>query len=125
MTENTWQDDKPQDKPVRSKKVATADIKDDEPQFFRVRQTHPAHNKRVVFRSVSESRAKAFVENRFPRGSEVYLESPNGDFSHYEAERAGDKGQDIENWQSFDPASWVAPEEAVAPGQDSWADKEG
>lgn len=101
--------------------VDTTDV----PQFHKVRLTHPNHNRKVVFRSVSESRARDFVEKRFPRGSEVYVESPDGVTTHYEAERTGERGQDAEKWQPFDPTQWYAPEEAVPPGQDAWADKEG
>jgi hypothetical protein len=113
-------------KPVRSAKVPTA-TKDSEeaPQFYKVVLTHPSHNKKVVFRSVSQSRAKAFVENHFPRGSEAHLVTPSGDTLHYERERVGEKGQDVETWQPFNPDDWSAPEESVVPGQDSWADKEG
>jgi len=120
----TWEDTPTKTTKARGKVMAT-ETKEDSPQFYRVRQTHPTHNRRVVFRSVSESRAKDFVANRFPRGSEVYLENPDGSTHHYEAERAGDKGQDVDKWQPFNPEDWVVPAEAVVPGQDAWADKEG
>lgn len=97
----------------------------DELQFFKVRLSHPHANKRTVFRSVSETRARAFVVNRFPRGSEAYLEKPDGTFESYEAERAGERGQDADQWADFDPATYQPPEEAVAPGQSAWADVEG
>lgn len=115
-----------QDNPRSKRQAKVATVTDEEtPQFYKVRQTHPNLNRRVVFRSVSGERARRFVESRFPRGSEVYLESPDGTTQHYEAERVGEKGQDIDRWQPFDPDSWTAPEEAIPPGQDAWADKEG
>lgn len=99
--------------------------KPEAPQFYRVHLTHPVHHKRVVFRSVSEKRARDWLIRRYPRGSEAYLAKPDGTFEHYEAERTGDKGQDAELWADFDPESWVAPEMAPPPGDDAWADKEG
>jgi hypothetical protein len=96
-----------------------------EPQFFKVRLSHPVANKRVVFRSVSEKRARQFVQNRYPRGSEAYLETPDGKFESHEFERAGDNGTDADAWATFDPEAYRPPEEAVAPGQSAWADVEG
>jgi len=95
------------------------------PEFYKVRLTHPNHHRRTVFRSVSESRARAFMEKRFPRGSEAYLESPDGTTHHYEAERTGPQGTDAEQWAPFDPDTWIPVAEAPPPGQDEWADKEG
>lgn len=97
----------------------------DRPQFWRVRLTHPTHNRRTVFRSVSEKRARNWLEGHFPRGTEAYLESPQGLTFHYEHERAGEKGADAEKWAEFDPETWVPTEQQVPPGQDAWADKEG
>jgi len=105
--------------------TVTEDVKNDAPQFHKVVLTHPSHNGKVIFRSVSESRAKAVIENRFPRGSEAHLVYPDGTAMHYEAERAGEKGQDADKWAPFDPNSWRAPEEAVVPGDNAWADREG
>lgn len=104
---------------------SVTDTKSDEPQFFKVRLSHPSSNKRIVFRSVSEKRARTWVQNRFPRGSEAYLEKPDGTFESFEAERAGENGTDADQWADFDPATWQPPEEAVAPGQSAWADVEG
>lgn len=95
------------------------------PQFWRVRLTHHTHNKRTVFRSVSENRARAWLIGHFPRGSEAYLESPLGLTYHYEHERAGERGVDVAQWAEFDPETWVPVEQQVPPGQDAWADKEG
>jgi len=95
------------------------------PEFFLVKMTHPQNHGRVVFRSVSEKRAKTWVENHYPRGSEAYLETPAGKTFHYEAERAGEQGADVDSWSAFDPESWVSPAQSAPPGQDEWADKEG
>ena len=102
-----------------------ADVAEEAPQFYKVVLSHPNHNGKVVFRSVSEKRARAFIENRFPRGSEAHLVMPDGSTHHYEAERSGEKGQDTDRWAPFNPEDWRAPEEAVVPGQDAWSDKEG
>jgi hypothetical protein len=94
-------------------------------QWYSVLLSHPQLMKRRVFRSVSKSRAEQFIVRRYPRGSEAYLEYPDGTTHHFEHERTGEKGADIERWQPFDPESWVPPEQTVAPGQDAWADQEG
>jgi hypothetical protein len=95
------------------------------PQFHLVKLTHPNHHGRIVFRSISEARAKRFVQDRYPRGSEAYLEHPDGTAEHYEAERTGEFGMDAEPWAPFDPEAWVPPEQAPPPGDSEWADKEG
>jgi len=93
-------------------------------QRWRVRLSHPRDNKRTVFSTVSETRARKFVVNRFPRGSEAYLEAPDGTTESYEQERQGPYGEDAEQWASFDPEAYVPPEEAEPPGQSQWADVE-
>ena len=98
---------------------------DDKPQFFRIVLTHPNLNKRTVFRSVSEKRAKAWLERNYPRGSEAHLVTPAGDTFHYEAERAGERGVDVDQWAEFDPSTWVPVDQQVPPGQNAWADTEG
>lgn len=91
---------------------------------YKVRLSHPLSNKRTVFSSVSETRARRFVANRFPRGEEAYLEGPDGTTESYQEERAGPYGEDVEKWQPFDPEAYVPPEEAEPPGQSAWADVE-
>lgn len=93
--------------------------------WYKVLLTHPNHNQKVVFRSVSESRARGFVEKRFPRGSEAYLLMPDGSTEHYERERVGDMGADANAWAPFDPSSWETPSEQAPPGESAWSDKEG
>jgi hypothetical protein len=99
--------------------------KPEKPKFHLVKLTHPNHHGRIVFRSISPVRAKAFIEARYPRGSEAYLEHPDGSTEHHEAERTGEFGMDSERWAPFDPESWVPPEQAPPPGDSEWADKEG
>ena len=48
--------------------------KSEKPQFHVVKLTHPNHHGRIVFRSIDEGRARKFVQDRYPRGSEAYLE---------------------------------------------------
>jgi len=90
-----------------------------------VKLTHPLERKKRVFSSVSESRARRFVENRYPRGEEAYLEAPDGSIESFQAERAGPYGEDMDPWQTFDPEAWLPPEEAQPPGESAWADVEG
>jgi hypothetical protein len=111
--------------PVKAQPNDNEKTQDDKPQFFRVVLTHPGLNGRTVFRSVSEKRARTWLENHYPRGSEAHLVTPSGETHHYEAERAGERGQDVELWQPFDPKDWLPPEQQSPPGQDAWADTEG
>lgn len=103
----------------------TTDKTADKPQWFKVVLTHPSLNGRTVFRSLSESRARTWVQNRYPRGSEAHLVSPDGSTQAYEAERTGERGADADQWADFDPSDWVPVEQTPPPGQDEWADKEG
>lgn len=95
------------------------------PAFFKVNLTHPDHHNRTVFRSVSESRARKWLADHFPRGSEAHLVSPDGTIVSHEAERAGENGADAEKFAPFDPTTWVPTNEAPPPGDSEWADKEG
>lgn len=95
------------------------------PQFYKVVQTHPSLNGRVAFRSVSEKRARTWLEGHYPRGSEAHLVTPTGETESYERERAGENGTDADMWQPFDPSTWVPVEQNVPPGDSIWADKEG
>jgi hypothetical protein len=91
---------------------------------WRVRASHPRDNKRVLFSTISESRARRFMSNRFPRGSEAYLEAPDGTFESYEHERQGPYGEDVDQWAPFDPEAYVPPEEQLPPGESAWSDVE-
>ena len=92
---------------------------------FKVKLSHPLSHRKTVFSTVSERRARAFIVNRFPRGEEAYLEKPDGSAESYQAERAGPYGEDMEQWQPFDPDAYKPPEEQDPPGQSAWADVEG
>lgn len=111
---------------ARAIEASTDDVVDDStPQRYNVRLTHPNHHKKRVFSSVSKNRSETWLAAHYPRGSEAYLEYPDGRTFHYERERRGDKGQDMDFFQEFDPESWVPPEQQAPPGQDQWADQEG
>lgn len=97
---------------------------DDSPGRFQVRLSHPGERKKVVFSSISENRARRLIQNRYPRGSEAYLEKPDGTFEHYEHERTGPHGEDADQWGEFDPESYVPPDEAQPPGEAAWQDVE-
>lgn len=92
---------------------------------FKVRSSFPLDQKKVLFSSVSEKRARLFITNRFPRGEEAYLELPDGSTEAYQHERTGPYGEDAEQWAPFDPASWLPPAEQSPPGESAWADVEG
>lgn len=94
-------------------------------EWFRVQLTHPNLNRRTVFRSLSEKRARAWLEAHYPRGSEAHLVTPGGGTQAYEAERSGERGSDADSWADFDPEDWTPTEQAPPPGQDEWSDKEG
>jgi hypothetical protein len=89
---------------------------------WQVRLSHPNERKRVVFSSVSERRARAHVQNRYPRGEEAYLEGPDGTTESYQHERTGPHGEDADQWASFDPETYQPPEEQTPPGEAAWAD---
>jgi hypothetical protein len=95
------------------------------PGRWRVRLSHPNSHKKIVFSSVSEMRARRHIERRYPRGSEAYLESPDGVTEHYEGERADEYGIEAEPWAPFDLEAYKPPEEQEPPGQSEWADQEG
>jgi len=120
--------DDPQDTPPEAKvstRGETVITKPEPIRFFKVVLTHPSLNGRVVFRSVSERRARAWLEAHYPRGSEAHLVTPDGETHHFEAERTGERGADAEQWAEFDPSTWVPVEQSVPPGQDAWSDVEG
>lgn len=92
---------------------------------FKVVLTHPQEQGRVVFSSVSESRAKQHIVNHFPRGSEAHLVTPDGKTLSYEAERTGDQGQDADKWADFDPSSYQVPSQTPVAGENEYADRNG
>lgn len=105
--------------------VAVADAApavDTKPQYYTVFDSLTGN--RPHFRSVSEKRAREWVEKRAPRGSHVYLAYPNGETWAYEAERTGAKGIDVDQWQPFDPSTYTRPEQGGLLPPDEWADVE-
>lgn len=101
------------------------EVSSDRPAFFLVKLSHPDLHRRPVFRSISEKRARTWLQNRYPRGSEAYLELPDGTTEHFEAERQGENGMDADQWAPFDPDSFVPTNQMAPPGESEWADKEG
>jgi hypothetical protein len=100
----------------------------EKPQFFMVKTANPRANGRILFRSVSQKRAMAWIEQHIPRGGEFYLEAPDGSTMSYEQERTGEKGADTDQWQPYDPSTYVAPElnqAAAGSGGDAWSDVAG
>ena len=91
---------------------------------FKVVSSHNRDQGRVLFSSVSEKRARAFVQNRFPRGEEAHLVLPNGSAESYQHERTGPHGEDVDQWAPFDPSAWRPPQEQPPPGETAWQDVE-
>jgi hypothetical protein len=106
-------------------KVSNKGAQSKDPGWYRVVSSFPQDQGKVLFRSVSETRARRYLTNRFPRGSEAHLRLPDGSHEHYEHERQGEHGQDAEQWAPFDPESWKPPAEQEPPGQSAWGDVEG
>lgn len=96
----------------------------DAPGRWQVKLSHPLERKKVVFSSISENRARRFVQNRYPRGEEAYLEAPDGTTQSFQQERTGPKGEDAEQWMAFDPETYTPPEEQAPPGEAAWQDVE-
>lgn len=94
-------------------------------KFWRVLSSFPTDMDRVLFRSISERRARAWLERHCPRGEEMHLKGPDGKFESYVSERSGPRGEDMDPWQTFDPKSWRPPAEQEPPGDTAWADMEG
>jgi hypothetical protein len=91
---------------------------------FKVVSSHALDQGRVLFSTVSEKRARAFIQNRFPRGEEAHLVTPDGKTESYQHERTGPHGEDVEQWQPFDAAAWRPPQEQPPPGETAWQDVE-
>jgi hypothetical protein len=95
------------------------------PPRFKVVVSDPAANGRVLFSSVSKSRAKTYVEQKCPRGQHFHVAGPDGELLGYEAERAtgvGPDGEDLDMWQEFDPEAYSSPELNPVNSHDPWAD---
>jgi hypothetical protein len=105
--------------------TGTAVEKQEPPAFHFVRVSHPASNKRIVFRSTSERRARQWLMNRAPRGEEFHLLKPDGTCESYVIGRLNDDGTDAEEWQDFDPEAYIPQEQQLPPGSAGWPDVEG
>jgi hypothetical protein len=92
---------------------------------YKVRSSFPLDQRKQLFSTVSEARARRFISNRFPRGEEAFLEKPDGSTESFQQERTGPYGEDMDQWQPFDPDSWLPPAEQSPPGESAWADVEG
>jgi hypothetical protein len=92
------------------------------PQRYKVIVSNNMAGDRVLFSSVSEKRAKQWLETHCPRGSHFFLLAPNGAMFSYEAERTGAQGEDVEAWAEFDRAAYQAPTLAPVSSNDPWAD---
>jgi hypothetical protein len=95
------------------------------PGYWKVRESTPVANKRTIFRSMSEARARTFLERRCPAGEVLYLESPTGATESYVTSRQDENGQEVPSWQPFVPEDYVPPGEALPPGTAGWPDMEG
>ena len=94
------------------------------PDRYKVVVSNKIAGDRVLFSSVSQKRARAFVEQRCPRGSHFHVQAPDGSMESYEHERhtGGPQGEDVEAWQSFDRDAYQAPDLSPVNTADPWAD---
>jgi hypothetical protein len=89
---------------------------------FKVIVSNNMAGDRVLFSSLSEARAKAWIEGHCPRGSHFFLLTPDGTMLSYEAERTGVQGADADSWSAFDRDEYQAPSLAQINTNDPWAD---
>lgn len=94
------------------------------PPRYKVIVANKMAGDRVLFTSVSKTRAKAHIERTCPRGSHHFLLNPDGSMESYEAERAtgGPRGEDVDTWQPFDREAYQAPDLSPVDSNDPWAD---
>jgi hypothetical protein len=92
------------------------------PPRYKVIVSNNMTGDRVLFSSLSEKRAKAWIEGHCPRGSHFFLLAPDGSMQSYEAERTGVQGEDAEPWAEFDRDAYQAPTLAPINTNDPWAD---
>jgi|SRR5215469_4894890 len=92
------------------------------PDRYKVIVSNNFTGDRVLFSSVSENRARAYVEKNCPRGSHFFVLSPDGSMHAYEAERTDPQGGDVEQWAEFDRDAYQAPTLAPISTNDPWAD---
>jgi hypothetical protein len=94
------------------------------PSRYKVIVSNKMAGDRVLYSTVSEKRAKKFIEDRCPRGQHFFLLAPDGSKSSYEQERltGGAQGEDVEAWQDFDRDAYQAPDLSPVNTNDPWAD---
>jgi hypothetical protein len=94
------------------------------PPRYKVLVSNNTHGDRTLFSSVSENRARKYVEDRCPRGQHFFVRSPDGTDMSYEHERhtGGPQGEDVDVWQAFDRAAYQAPTLEPVNSNDPWAD---
>jgi hypothetical protein len=109
---------------TKNDSTASAPKKDDAPPRFKVVSSFPTDLGKVLFSTISEKRARAFIMNRFPRGEEAHLVLPDGSTEAFQQERTGPRGEDADQWAPFDAEAWRPPAEQAPPGESAWADVE-
>jgi hypothetical protein len=94
------------------------------PDRYRVIVSLKGAGDRTLFSSVSQKRARKYVEDHCPRGQHFFVLAPDGSMESYEAERltGGPQGEDIEAWQPFDRDAYQAPTLEPVNTNDPWAD---
>jgi hypothetical protein len=94
------------------------------PPRYKVIVSDPTANDRTLFSSVSQNRARTWVEQHVPRGQHVFVLNPDGSMDGYEFERisGGPQGEDVEMWQPFDRDEYSSPELTPVNVHDPWAD---
>jgi hypothetical protein len=98
--------------------------KSNAPARYKVIVSLKAAGDRTLFSSVSEKRARKYVEDHCPRGQHFFVLAPDGSMWSYEHERlsGGPQGEDVEAWQEFDRDAYQAPDLAPVNTNDPWAD---
>jgi hypothetical protein len=94
------------------------------PPRYKVLVSNATHGDRTLFSSVSQTRARKYVEQRCPRGQHFFVRDPDGNDWSYEHERhtGGPQGEDVEVWQPFDRDAYQAPDLQPVSSNDPWAD---
>jgi hypothetical protein len=96
------------------------------PARYKVVVSALSANNRVLFSSVSKTRAMTWLEQHCPRGEDFFLLCPDGTMMSYVQERTiGPNGEDVDQWQTFDRAAYQAPSmgSMQATSADPWADQ--
>jgi hypothetical protein len=94
------------------------------PDRYKVMVSNASTGDRTLFSSVSEKRARKYVEDHCPRGSHFFVRNPDGSDWSYEHERhtGGPQGEDVDVWQPFDRDAYQAPDLSPVSSNDPWAD---